>query len=144
MVGEQLAKNVKKCVVIPPGEVADLGRRAQLGGVCRNRAKPLKADKVVGLDLEQFSLYEGQTLYQGRADIHVWVYDMQTGGGHRAVWNMKLPQTLYPATAAVSISDKTEDAFRRDYLAVLSDHISRLFYEHERLVDFASDADSLK
>jgi hypothetical protein len=109
-----------------------VGRRAQLGGVHRNRAS-----------LEDFNLFEGQTLYQGRADIHVWIYDMHSGG-HTAVWNKKLPQTIYPPTAAVSISDKTEDAFRREYLAVLSDHISRIFYEHPRLLEFATDVDSLK
>lgn len=143
MVGEQLAKNVKKCKIVPPSEVSmwadehDWREYAEIG-------RAVKADMVVGIDLENFSLYEGQTLYQGRGDVHVWVYDMRTGGGHRAVWEMKLPQTVYPPTAAVSVADKSEDAFRHDFLAVLSDHIARLFYEHERLVDFAADADSLK
>jgi hypothetical protein len=142
LVGEQVAKNVKKCTVIPSSEVAmwadsnNWDEYAEIG-------RAMKADMVVGIDLEGFSLYEGQTLYQGRADVHVWVYDMHTGG-RKPIWNLKLPQTIYPPTAAVSVSDKSEDAFRRDYLAVLSDHISRLFYEHERLIDFATDADSLK
>jgi hypothetical protein len=142
MVGERLAKNVKKCTVIPPGQVAmwadehDWDKYAEIG-------RALKADMVVGIDLEQFSLYEGQTLYQGRSDVHVWIYDMHDGG-HTAAWAKKLPQTVYPLTAAVAVSDKSEDAFRREYLAVLSEHISRCFYEHERLVEFATDADSLK
>lgn len=142
LVGDALGKNVKKCTIVPSSDVAmwadehNWEEYTEIG-------RALKADMVVGIDLEQFSLYEGQTLYQGRADIHVWVYDMHTGG-RRAVWNKKLPQTIYPLTAAVSVSDKSEDAFRREYLAVLSDHIARYFYEHPRLLEFATDADSLK
>ena len=108
MVGDLLAKNVKKCKVIPASEVAmwadehDWREYAEIG-------RAVKADMVVGLDLESFSLYEGQTLYQGRGDVHVWVYDMKTGNGRRAVWETKLPQTVYPPTAAVSVSDKSED-----------------------------------
>ena len=105
--------------------------------------RAMKADMVVGIDLEQFSLYEGQTLYQGRAEIHLWVYDMHTGG-RTAIWNKKMPQTIWPSTAAVSVSDRSEDAFRREYLDVIASHIARYFYEHERLLEYATDADSLK
>jgi len=142
LVGEQLAKNVKKCTVISPGQVANWAdsnnwdEYAEIG-------RAMKADMVVGIDLEQFSLYEGQTLYQGRADIHVWVYDMHTGG-HTAIFNRKMPQTIWPSSAAVSVSDRSEDAFRRQYLDVIADHIARYFYEHERLLEYATDADSLK
>lgn len=142
MVGDLLAKNVKKCTIVPPSDVAmwadsnNWDSYAEIG-------RAMKADVVVGIDLENFNLYEGTTLYQGRADVHVWVYDLHTGKSRQIVWNKKLPQTIYPPTAAVPISEKSDDAFRREYLAVLADHVGRLFYPHERLVDFASDADSL-
>lgn len=142
LVGDLLSKNVRKCTVVSPSDVAmwtdsnNWDNYAEIG-------RAMKADVVVGLDLENFGLYEGPTLYQGRADVHIWVYDMHTGS-RIAIWNKKLPQTLYPPTAAVSVSDKSEDAFRREYLAVLADHCARCFYAHERLVDFATDADSLK
>ena len=32
-------------------------------------ARRLNADMVVGIDLEEFSLYQGQTLYQGKANV---------------------------------------------------------------------------
>ncbi len=41
--------------------------------------KALNADMVVGLDLEEFSLYQGQTLYQGKANIKIPVYDVAQG-----------------------------------------------------------------
>jgi hypothetical protein len=142
LVGTLLAKNVKKCSIVSPSEVA-MWADANNWDSYAEIGHAMKADIVVGLDLENFGLYEGPTLYQGRADIHIWVYDMKTGA-RQPIWNKKLPQILYPPTAAVSVSDKSEDAFRRDYLGVLSEHIARTFYEHERLVDFATDADSLK
>ncbi|HEX3997604.1 MAG TPA: hypothetical protein VHX65_03530 [Pirellulales bacterium] len=142
LVGELLAKNVKKCKIVPPSEVAMWADSNNWDNFIEI-GHAMKADMVVGIDLEDFGLYEGPTLYQGHAVLHVWVYDMHSGT-RTAVFSKKLPQTLYPPTAAVSVSDKPEDAFRRDYLGVLSDHIARLFYEHERLIDFATDADSLK
>ena len=39
----------------------------------------MKADMVVGIDLEGFSLFQGQTLYQGKANATVRVYDCQQG-----------------------------------------------------------------
>ena len=41
--------------------------------------KALNADMVVGLDLEEFSLYQGQTLYQGKANMKILVYDVAKG-----------------------------------------------------------------
>jgi hypothetical protein len=142
MVGVLLAKNVKKCTVVSPSDVAmwadanNWDNYAEIG-------RAMKADMVVGLDLENFSLYEGPTLYQGRSEIHIWVYDMKTGA-RRPIWNKKLPQTIYPISAAVTVSDKSEDAFRREYLDKLAGIIARTFYEHERLLEYATDADSLK
>src|SRR3954471_10759540 len=40
----------------------------------------LEADVVIGVDLEYFSIYSGQTIYQGKADCTVKVYDMKKGG----------------------------------------------------------------
>src|SRR6266404_3884468 len=97
-VGALLTKNVKKCLVISPSAVAEWAEQhnwneyAELG-------KALKADMVVGIDLEQFSLNEGQTLYKGRAEVHIWVYDMKSGG--KRVWDEKLPQTVYPPNTSV-------------------------------------------
>ena len=40
----------------------------------------LKADIVVGIELERFSLQQGPTLFQGNASLRLVVYDMQNGG----------------------------------------------------------------
>ncbi len=55
--------------------------------------KALDADLVLGVDLGSFSIYEGQTLYKGRANVNITVIDCQTG---EALVDKSLPQSVYP------------------------------------------------
>jgi hypothetical protein len=139
-VGALLKEKVKKCQVISSSDVAEWADEhnwneyAEVG-------KALKADMVVGIDLEQFSLNEGQTLYQGRSSVHIFVYDMKKGG--RQVWDKKPVPTVYPPNSAVAMTDRSESEFRRQYMAVLAEHIARHFYAHDPRADFASDTNVL-
>jgi hypothetical protein len=138
-VADLLKKNVKKCQLISSSDVAEWAdmhnwnEYAQVG-------KALKADMVVGIDLEQFSLNEGQTLYKGRGEVHIWVYDMKNGGSR--VWDKKV-RTVYPPNSAVAASERSEADFRRQYIAVLAEHIARNFYAHDPRADFGSDTNVL-
>ena len=103
--------------------------------------KALKADIVVGIDLADFRLLQGSTLYQGRADVSVFVYDMKDKKEpEKMVFEKHLPQVLYPPNSAVPASSKPEAQFRRDFLKVLADQVGRLFYAHDRYADMARDA----
>jgi hypothetical protein len=104
--------------------------------------KAMKADMVVGIDLESFSLLQGQTLYQGKANATIRVYDCQKHG--KLVFEKELPQSIYPPNSAVPTSDRMEAEFRREFLAVLADQIARHFYTHDPYVDVAQDASVLK
>jgi hypothetical protein len=103
--------------------------------------KAVDADLVVGIDLERFDLYKGQTLFQGRANATIKVYDCQTGD---VVFEKRLPQCVYPPNREVSALDKPEGEFRREFLQVLSDQIGRYFYDHERNTDIALDSKSIE
>jgi hypothetical protein len=135
-VGDLLKAKVKKCQIISSSDVAEWADEhnwneyAEVG-------KALKADMVVGIDLEQFSLNEGQTLYQGRSSVHIWVCDMKRGG--KVVFEKKGLPTVYPPNSAVPMTDRSESEFRRQYLAVVAEHIARHFYAHDPRADFASD-----
>jgi hypothetical protein len=139
-VGDLLTKNGDKIKVVKSDEVAQWTDEhnwrdyAELG-------KALKVDMVVGIDLEQFGLYKGQTLYQGHADIHVAVYDIKAGG--KRVWEKRVVGTNYPRNTAIPASDRSESEFRHQYLAVLAEHISRFFCEHDPDVDIAVDTNVL-
>ena len=100
--------------------------------------KALKADVVVGVELERFTLYQGPTLFQGNATVRVVVYDMENGG--KQVYEKSLPRVLYPPHTPISSADKSEGEFRVQFLGVLAEQIARHFYSHDSRVDFATDA----
>jgi hypothetical protein len=100
--------------------------------------KAMKADMVVGVDLEGFSLFQGQTLYQGKANATVRVYDCRQGG--KVVFEKILPECKYPPNSGVPTSDRLEGEFRRQFVVVLADQIARHFYAHDPNADLAQDA----
>ena len=104
--------------------------------------KGVKAEMVVGVDLEGFSIYSGQTVYQGRANAVVAVYDCQQGG--KKVFEKTLPQSIYPPSAPIPAADRLEGDFRREFVGVLADQIARHFYAHEPFPDMAQDAAALR
>ena len=104
--------------------------------------KALKADMVVGIDLEGFNLYQGQTLYQGKANATVHVYDCSDG--NKEVFMKIIPQSVYPPNSGVPTSDQLEAEFRRDFIIVLADQIARHFYAHDPHADLVQDVAALK
>jgi hypothetical protein len=104
--------------------------------------KAMKADMVVGIDLESFSLYQAQTLYQGKANATVQVFDCKKGG--KVVFEKTIPQSLYPPNSAVPTSERTEPEFRREFVLVLADQIARHFYTHDPYADMGQDAAAMR
>jgi hypothetical protein len=104
--------------------------------------KAMKADMVVGIDLEGFSLYQGTTLYQGRANVAIRVYDCTKGG--KLVFEKNLPPAVYPPNSFVPTSERAEPEFRREFVLVLADQIARHFYAHDPHADMGQDAAALR
>jgi hypothetical protein len=100
----------------------------------------LDAEMVVGIDLQNFKLRKGQTLYQGAADISITVHDCGETGG--IVFEKPLPHILYPPNTGIPISDRRENEFRQQFIDVLADQIGRFFYKHDAYSDFALDAEA--
>jgi ABC-type uncharacterized transport system auxiliary subunit len=134
-VSELIGDKVSKVTMVDQRKVAewtdenDWEEYADLG-------KALDADFVVGIDLHQFSLREHTTLMQGKADIHVAVYDVATGD---VAWKKPLPSRVFPKVPIPS-TEKSEAAFRRQFIEVLSQQIARHFYTHDAYIDFANDS----
>lgn len=139
-VGQLLNTHVKKITIISASDVRqwcderDWHDFAEVG-------KGLKADIVVGIDLQGFSLNQGQTLYQGKADVNMAVYDMKDGG--KKIYGKPLPRTVFPPNSSLPITDRPEAEFRAQFIGVLAEKISRNFYAHDPQADFASDASAL-
>ncbi len=142
-VNQRLAKNVSKVQMIDQQKVAAWVDARYDGDYSFTEAgEAFGADMVLGIELQEFSLYLGQTLYQGTANARFVVHDMNDGG--RVVFERELPQIVWPPNGGVETSDRQESQFRRQFIQVVSDHIGRHFYRHDPAVYFAQDAAAMK
>lgn len=98
----------------------------------------LKADLVIGIDLENFELYQGQTLYQGRASLTVSVNDVEKPG--TVHFEKVLPQVIFPPNSGIPASDRPEAEFRAQFLNRVANQVGNLFYSHDSRADFALDS----
>jgi len=136
LVGELLKEHGKKIVIVSPSEVGrwtDENNWRDYPEI----GKAMKADMVVGIDLEQFSLLQGSTLLQGRSRVNLAVYDMKDGG--KRIWEKQLPQLVFPPNTPIPASDRSEADFQRQYLTEIAGHISRLFCAHDPDNDTTAD-----
>jgi len=95
------------------------------------------ADMVVGVDLLDFGIYQGQTLYRGRASYEIKVIDCQTG---QIVFQKSSNQCVWPPNTGVPTSEKQESQFRRQFVGVLAAEIARCFYAYDHRDEFARDS----
>jgi hypothetical protein len=102
--------------------------------------RAMKADMVLGIDLEQFGIRQGQTVYQGRANATVRVVDCKTG---KEVFSKPIAPLIYPPNHMVSVADRQEAEFRREFEDVLADRLARFFYPHDPNDDIGLDAAAL-
>ncbi len=86
---------------------------------------------VVYIDVSAFSLYErdSNTLFRGRCDAIVSVYEMETDGDGKRIFSREI-NSLFPLQVPRSASDVSYDTFRMEYIWRLSDEIGRLFYPY--------------
>jgi hypothetical protein len=135
-----LRTNVPKITVIDQQKVAqwtdshDWSEYPEVG-------KAVGADMVVGIDLQDFSLRQGQTLYQGRAGLMVNVYDCAKS--KEPIFERSLPRVVYPPNTGIPSSDLPENEFRRKFVQVLANQIARHFYSHDPHADVTQDLDAL-
>jgi len=133
-----LGKRVPKVEMIEQRKVAEWIDENGQWDDCLEVGKALDADMVVAVDLHGFSIYENQTLYQGKATVAVRVYDCSVPG--EPVFQREPPQTVYPPNSVIPRADRPEKEFRREFVEVMADQIGRYFYAHDRYADYAMDA----
>jgi ABC-type uncharacterized transport system auxiliary subunit len=138
-VSRLLKRNISKIDVVKHGKVAEW-LDTNTWDDFTEVGKALEADVVLGIDLEQFSIYEGQTLFQGKADFSIEVCDCATG---EVVFEKNLPLVIYPPNHGIDTADMQECDFRREFVEVLSDQIARHFYPHDPRAYFAMDAKAM-
>lgn len=127
LVGNQIQKKVRKSKVIGQHEVSRWNDENAWVDY-QTVGAALGADHVVGIDLEEFRLHEGSTLFRGRASAAVRVYDVAE---KKLVFQRRIDDFAFPANTAIPTSDSSEQVFRSQFLDVLSLRISRLFHAYE-------------
>lgn len=138
-IGSLLAANGKKIEVIDQQQVSEWTDEnswdefSQIG-------KALEADMVVGIELEDFKLRQGQTLYQGKANVQIKVYDIKEG---KLVFEKTPKPSVYPPNTGIAASERQEQQFRREYIGILAEEIAHHFYDYDSRNSFAMDSTSL-
>jgi hypothetical protein len=136
LVGMQVDKNVRRSSVVGQHEVArwiDENAWTDYQSV----GDALTTDYVVGIDLEEFRLHEGSTLYRGRASANVRVFDIAE---KKIVFQKRIDDFAFPSNNAIPTTDFSETEFRGLVLQMLSQRISRLFHAYESREVFAEES----
>ncbi len=104
-------------------------------------AAAVDAQIVVHIELANYDLRKGPTLYQGQSEVDLAVYDIENGGN--LVWQKHLGEILFPVHSAVPIQEKPLSSFHRQYVQIVASRIARNFYSYEPTADFAIDATAI-
>jgi hypothetical protein len=93
--------------------------------------KAFNSTYVIYIDLNDYTLYEenSATLYRGRADAIVSVFEMDQEGTGEKIYDKEL-HSIYPILEPRDTADVTYSTFKQQYLSRLSEEIGRQFYEY--------------
>jgi hypothetical protein len=136
-VGGLLAAQVKDIEVVPPSDVENWTDENDAENF-RELGEAVRADKVLWIDMTEFGLQKGPTLYQGTADVQLSVYDMENG--QVLDWETSLGEIQFPSSSAVPAQEKSLAEFRKQFIEIVAQRIAAHFYPHDPRQQFAIDA----
>ncbi|TWT89290.1 hypothetical protein [Neorhodopirellula pilleata] len=90
--------------------------------------KGIDAEKLLVIELTNMRLRDGATLYRGRANVRITLYDMKT---EKTLFEKEIDEFTYPVNAGQYTSETTEPKFRKLYLEMLARRISRCFHAYD-------------
>ncbi len=134
----KLSSSVKKIQVIPQGKIENwMDLNGWTGKELTALGRGVGAEMLLVVEIRDYTIHDGQTLYKGQSTVSATVYDMEAGG--QVVYSFGPIDHVFPKTGrpAIQTNDRQFEAF---YLARLTDHLARLFYDSDRLDEVAEDA----
>lgn len=90
--------------------------------------KGIDTSKLLVIELTNLRLRDGATLYRGRADVHVTLFDVKT---EKVLFEKEIDEYTYPVSAGQYTSETTEPKFRKLYLDMLARRIARCFHSYD-------------
>ncbi len=100
----------------------------------------VEAEYVVVIDIDDYSIHEGATLYKGRSEWTASAYDIANEG--KIVFSVGPKHFAFPETGRPSIQS-SEREFESFYLARLCDRISKQFITYDKMESYAEEAITL-
>jgi hypothetical protein len=137
-VSTQLSQNVKNIKMVKQSEIHDwIDQQDQALVDFRNVGRGVKADMVIGVDLNSISTRDVGTLLKGRGNISVKVFDMSRP--EEPVYEKPPTVIEFPEHGARHVTE-SEANFRMMFLRILAEKIAKDFYSYDRTLDFGRDA----
>ncbi len=138
VVSQLLKENVDKIKIVPQSEIRDWTDHHELDSY-KEFGLAMKANRIVVLELANFSVRQGKTTLQGDASVEVAVYDVTSGD---VIKRLGPIDSRYPPNNGIPADisdDRFEQRFRRTYIGVLGHQIARRFYAHDSREDVKMD-----
>ncbi len=140
-VGNLLSMNGKEINVIDQQKIE---RWIDENGIDRftDVGQALDADLVVGIELEDYSLYRSSSIFQGKATIRIRVYDIENG--NKLVFDAPTQQIDYPNGSGYTTSEIARPEFNNMFIDVIAEKVGINFYDHDHTTSFAADSRVLR
>jgi len=139
-VSMKLARGVKKIEIVSQAQIDDwIDQNAWDQYEFSALGQGVNADAVVAIEIASYSIHEGQTIYKGRADVTVTVYDLTAPEGSQVAHVYGPREFTFPKNGHPSMQSNDRQ-FESLFLARLTQDISNQFCKHDRLESFAEDA----
>ena len=97
----------------------------------------LKADYVIGVEIDSFDIHHSTQFYQGNAKVMVRMVRVKDD---ETIIRQSMPTYTYPPTPIPS-ADYEESEFQRKYIVRLAMNIATLFCPHDPHAEYAADSD---
>ncbi len=142
LVGMKLQTGVKGIKIIPAKTIEDWAdRNAWNETDFYAIGQGVEADVVVGIQIADYSIKEGSTLYQGRCEVTATVFDIENEG--QVSYSIGPDEFQFPEQPRPAI--QTNDRkFEAVFLAKLTEFISRRFCAYDRMEMVADDASLMR
>ena len=132
-----LAEKVPDIEVVRWSEIADwIDRKGWDEIDYREVGRGVKADRVVAVDLSGFRVRQGASLFKGRADLTITVFDMNEGG--KEVFRREIIEFSYPPNGPFHVAEISEAKFSKLYLRVLAREVAKHFHEYDVVDEFGT------
>ena len=133
-----LSMNVEKIKVVPQQKVLDwMDEQAENVNDFKEVGRGVKADMVVGIDVDQFGTHEGPGLLRGRSRYSVKVFDLTQGG--KIVYSVPTTPVIYPEMGPRPVQE-SEEMFKMQFVGIVAKKIAKDFYPYDKMEDFGNDA----